>query len=360
MHRPSLLFLVLLTGLIAAACDNGNPEDTGATPRAVLVATATPEVQDLSVWLESSGRIHSRSAPTLAAEVDGRITQVTADTGDAVEAGQLLARVDTTALALRREAALAGLERLGIHIQNSQRRVARLESLSARKLASQTQMDDAREQLEAFRADHKAASAQLAIVDDLLAKSSITAPVPGVIQRRLVAEGDFVNPGRPMFEITQPGSLQAWLPYPETDALKIRVGQPVSIDSPLAPGKVVSGHITDLQPSIGTGSRAVMAIIDLADPGPLRPGATVTGRVLVETRPKAVMVNITSVVRRPAGDVVYVVENDTARAVQVTTGGHAGSSIEIRSGLSGDETIVTDGAGFLSDGARVQLMEARP
>ncbi len=357
MHRLIIMAAALLAGLLTSACGNESADTNGASARAVLVATTTPEVRDLPVWLESVGRVRSRSAPTLAAEVEGRITRVTVDTGDPVEAGQLLARIDASVLELRHDAALASIERLQVHIENSRRRVERLESLSARNLASQTQMDDAREQLAAFRADHKAASAQLAIIDDLLNKTNITAPVAGVIQQRLVSEGDFVNPGRPMFEITQPDSLQAWLPYPETDALKIRIGQQVLIDSPMAPGQVIPGRITELQPSIGTGSRAVMAIINLADRGDLRPGATVNGRVLVETRSNAVMVNIMSVVRRPAGDVVYVIEAGRARAIPVTTGWHDGLFVEIQSGLSGDETIATDGAGFLGDGALVKLTE---
>lgn len=148
--------------------------------------------------------MHSLSAPTLAAEVAGRITRVVADTGDTIEVGQLLAETDTSTLILQQQAARASLERLEVHIANGKRRVGRFEKLSAKNLASQTQLDDASEQLEAYRADYKAALAQLAIVEDSLAKSRIIAPVPGVIQQRLIATGDFVNRGQALFEITRP------------------------------------------------------------------------------------------------------------------------------------------------------------
>jgi len=351
--------VTILAALVLGACggkDSSNPEaETNAS--AVLVSTIKAEVRDLPIWLETVGQVYSQSAPTLAAEVSGRITMVTADTGDSVEEGQLLAETDTSTLLLQQQAAQAGIDRLTVHIANGERRVARFETLSSKNLSSQTQLDDAREQLEAYRADYKAAEAQLAIVNDSLTKSRIVAPVSGVIQQRLISTGDFVNRGQPLFEITIPNLLQARLPYPESVALKVQIGQPAKIYSPLTPGEFVEGKITELQPSIGLGSRAVMAIIDLDDPGKLRPRATLSGRVLVETRENTVMVPNISIVRRPAGDMVYVISGNKAEARMVITGHQEGGFVEIRSGLDGGETLATDGAAFLTDGASVSLAE---
>lgn len=353
------LAAVVLT-LLVSACGDGqsNEVDLANNTRAVLVSTVIAEVRDLPIWLETVGQVHSKSAPTLAAEVSGRITRVTADTGDLVKEGQLLAETDTSTLLLQQQAAQAGIERLEVHIANGERRVERFETLSSKNLSSQTQLDDAREQLEAYRADYKAAEAQLAIVNDSIIKSLVVAPVSGVIQQRMIATGDFVNRGQPLFEITRPELLQAWLPYPESVALRVRVGQPVEIFSPLTPGESVTGEITELQPSVGMGSRAIMAIIDLENPGKLRPSATLTGKVLVETRQATVMVPIMSIVRRPAGDIIYVINGDKAEARIVGTGYHNGAMVEITSGLAGNEVVATDGAAFLTDGASVNIKES--
>ena len=354
------LAAALLT-LLVSACGNENSNEAGLADntRAVLVSTAITGVRDLPIWLETVGQVHSKSAPTLAAEVSGRITRVTADTGDRVEKGQLLAETDTSTLLLQQQAAQAGIDRLEVHIANGERRVERFRTLSSKNLSSQTQLDDAREQLEAYRADYRAAEAQLAIVNDSLTKSLVVAPVSGVLQQRMIATGDFVNRGQPLFEITRPELLQAWLPYPESVALKVRIGQPVEISSPLTPGESVTGEITELQPSVGLGSRAIMAIIDLQNPGKLRPGATLSGKVLVETRQAAVLVPIMSIVRRPAGDIVYVINGGKAEARIVSTGYHNGSLIEITSGLAGNEVVATDGAAFLTDGASVTIRESQ-
>jgi len=357
MKTSIIVMLTVLVTLLFNACGEMEPDADAETSNrsAVPVTTQRAVITDLPIWLQTVGQVYSLSVPTLAAEVEGRITIVLADTGDIVEQGQLLAEIDTSTLLLQKQAAQAGLERLAVHIANGERRVDRFQTLSSRNLSSQTQVDDANEQLAAYRADYKAAVAQLAIVEDSLAKSRVIAPVSGVIQQRYISPGDFVKRGAALFEITRPELLQAWLPYPETVALKIRVGQPVKIYSPLTPGEFVPGVITALQPSVGAGSRAVMAIVDLEDPGNLRPKATLSGKVLIETRQQAVMVPVISVVRRPAGELVYVINGDKAKARLVKTGHHQNGLVEITSGLKGGETVAVDGAAFLTDGAFVTV-----
>jgi len=352
------LAVPILAVLALHACGGGKPGgESPAGEREVLISVHRTEVADLPVWLVSVGQVHSQSAPTLAAEVGGRITSVLADTGDRIETGQLLAETDTSTLLLQQRAAKAAVERLLVHIATGEKRVERLQTLSDKNLSSQTQLDDAREQLEAYRAEHKAAVAQLDIVEDSLTKSRIVAPLSGVIERRLISAGDFVSRGQALFEITRPERLQAWLPYPETVALEVRIGQTAEIHSPLTPGKVVTGTISELQPTIGSGSRAVMAIVNLEQPGELRPGATITGQVLVETRRGAVLVPNLSVVRRPAGETVYVIDGNRATAHPVETGHPQGNLVEIVRGLDGGETVATDGAAFLTDGALVKIAE---
>lgn len=100
-----------------------------------------------------------------------------------------------------------------------------------------------------------------------------------------------------------------------------------------------------------------MAIVDLQEPGNLRPRATLSGSVLIETHQNAVMIPVISVVRRPAGELVYIINNDKATARLVETGHRQDGLIEITSGLEGGEIIAADGAAFLTDGASVRVSE---
>lgn len=358
MKRLLIKLTSALLALLLVACDGNDSTGPGMNnARAVLIFTAKAEITTLQIRLKSVGQVHARSAPTLAAEVEGRITAVSVDAGESIEQGQLLAQTDTSTLLLERQAAQAGLERLVVHINNGKRRVERFAQLSSKNLASQTQLDDAREQLEAYQADYKAAAAQLAIVNDSISKSRIIAPISGVIQERFIATGDFVKRGQALFAITNPNQLQAWLPYPETDIARIHPGQLVSFKSPLIKGVVFQGVIKELKPALDSGSRAVMTITEIENPGKLRPEATISGKVLVETRQQAVMVPVLSVVRRPVGEVVYIIKGNRAIARQVSTGQNEAGRVEITAGLKGNETIATEGAAFLTDGARVKIAE---
>ena len=125
MKRPMIAAVMILAALALSACGGEVSGMSGTEARAVLISTARAEVRDLPIWLETVGQVHSQSAPTLAAEVSGRITMVSADTGDSIEQGQLLAETDTSTLLLQQQAAQAGLDRLVVHIANGERRVER-------------------------------------------------------------------------------------------------------------------------------------------------------------------------------------------------------------------------------------------
>ena len=355
------VLLLLMPVPLISACGNSEPQsgDKKVEPKvsAVRITTHPVEQQDLQVWLESVGRIRSKVAPTLAAEVAGSIVKVTADTGDSIEEGALLAETDISGLKLEKRASEADIKRLEAQIANERRRVGRYGDLKKKGHISKAQLDDTLAQLDVFLAELEAARARLAIVADRIAKASINAPAAGEIQARHVSLGDYVKSGDPLFEIAERNRLQAWLPFPETVATRIRRGLKVVMQSPVAPDVRIEGEISELQPSISLGSRAIVAIVEIENPGSGRPGATVVGRVLVETRTRTTMVPEVSVVRRPAGEVVYVIKAEKAHAHTVQLGERSNGQVEVTDGLAGDELIAADGAAFLVDGTAVRVVE---
>jgi len=356
--------VLLIPVLLISACGENESKSTEemVEPKVstVQITTRPVEQKDLQVWLESVGRVRSKVSPTLAAEINGRIVKVEVDTGDSVEKGMLLAETDTSGLELEKRASEADIKRLETQVSNERRRVKRYGDLDKKNLISKTQLDDSLAQLDVFLAELEAAKARLAIVSDRIVKASVVAPVAGEIQMRHVSQGGYVKSGDPLFEIAERNRLQAWLPFPETLATRIRRGLKVVMQSPAVPDAQVEGEITELQPSIGLGSRAITAIVEFDNPGSWIPEATVVGRVLVETRSQSYMVPGISVVRRPVGDVVYVIEAGVARARTVSLGERSEGLIEVTQGLTGSEMIATDGAGFLVDGTAVQVVEVRP
>ena len=360
VQRLPLPFL-LAACLLLTACGREQATESADGQRLVAtipVSTHVVERVDVPLWLESVGRVKSLVAPVLAAEVSGRVVTIEVDAGDRVSKGQLLISIDTTTVQLEMKSAQADIQRLQALIANEKVRLRRLQKLSSDNLVSESQLDDTLANVDVFQAELESARARLAIVNDNLSKARVASPVDGDVQQRFVSEGDFVERGDPLFEIAECSRLQAWLPFPETLAERIYRGQKVILNSPAAPSQTVEGEITELQPNIGSGSRAVVVIVDFDNPGSWKPEATVTAEVLVGTRAGALVTPRLSVVRRPSGNVVYVIDGDAVRARSVEVAERVDEYVVITAGLSGGERVVTDGAAFLTDGARIRVVES--
>lgn len=352
-------FTLLFAPVLLGGC--GKKESPSPPPeQGTLVTLAQVARRDVPVVLDSVGRIDARSAPEISAEVEGRVIAVLHDAGDKVQAGAVLARLETTQLGLEEKSAAADVARIEAQIAQDRRTLERNKELVGRGFISRAALDASVTQLDAQAAARDATRARLAIARDRLAKTVVLAPVSGTLESRKVSVGDHVKVGDPMFLITQGGGLRAQLPFPETVARHLRPGLKATLVSPLAPDEKVTAVISELRPMVGAGSRAVTAVVDFANPGSWRAGASVTGYVEIAVRQNALLVPETSVVRRPAGEVVYVVQDGKARQAPVRTGERVDGMVEILAGLTGPETVAVDGAAYLSDGAAVRVAKGAP
>jgi RND family efflux transporter MFP subunit len=172
----------------------------------------------------------------------------------------------------------------------------------------------------------------------------------------MISVGDFVAPGTPIVTIVGKERMRVVLPFPERLSGQLRPGLSVTLDQPAHPGAAVTGTVTEVRPMVGTNNRAVEALVDLPAGSDWPAGGSVTARVVLASR-EDVVVPAGSVVRRPAGDVVYVVSGDKVAERKVTVGIRDLERAEILSGVEPGETVVVSGAGFLTDGALIAPRE---
>ena len=363
-HLSCLLVFVLLLASCGGKEQGASPgadlRDSGRTVTVTLAAAGTKEVRD---ELFSVGRIVSRNTPVLAAEIGARVVEVLVEEGQAVRLGQVLIRLDTTVFELARREAQAEIQRLTVSIANEERRVSRYRDLKTKEMMPQERLDDAEAKLAVDRASLVAAEARLAIANDRLSKAELASPVDGVVERRHVSVGGYVQVGGALFTVTDTVNLRAELPFPETVGHRVRIGQSLYLESPIAPGFVVDASVDLIRPQLGLMNRSLVVIADIVNPGSWRPEATVEAILVAEVRPDTIVVPVSSVVKRPAGDVVYLADSPAStqvRQVVVKPGVRMNGSIEIREGLSPGDLIVVEGAHFLSDGAQVQVREQAP
>ena len=354
MKNPIGVLLSLVLLVAVSGC--GRDDDDGPAERRTAVTVAEAETREVERREVSVGRLEANAAPAVAAETSGRVSVIHRDAGDGVEPGELLAELEGQPQRIAVSAAGAEVRRLESMLDNERRRVERLVSLAERQSVAQDQLDEAQTAVEGFEAQLDEARSRLEDAEYNLDRTRITSPVAGRVQRRHVSAGDFVSAGQVAFDLVAPEALRAILPLPEHLQDRIEIGQSVRLSVPSRPDEVVEAEVSEVRPMIGERSRAIELIVELDNPGNWRPGGSVTGHVILERR-DAVVVPPASLVRRPAGTVVYVVDGDKAFERIVQTGLRASDWVEIVDGLEGWETLVRDGAGFMSDEARIDVQD---
>lgn len=352
MRRSAPFFLA---ALLAAGCSEKPPENKGAPP--TLITTTTVATTALEISERTLGTLTAVKDPTLKAEVPGRVIKIAVRTGEAVKKGQLLARIDPTDAASQAKVDNGEISRLEALLAQQERLVARQGELLQKNFIARNALDDVIAQRDALKSQLVSAQARGKLSRDNVGKTTIAAPYDGHIVQQLASVGDYLKIGDPLFNFVSNERLRAYLPFPEAAAPRLKVGMPVRIVSPLAPDSTIDGVIEDLRPIVGEGNRAVEAIARLENPGFLRGGGSLDAAVVTGRKENAIIVPEQSVVLRPAGKVVYLIADGKARQQVVETGSKQHGMIEILSGLHGGETLALDGAGFLSDGATVNVKE---
>jgi RND family efflux transporter MFP subunit len=315
--------------------------------------------QNVEITENSTGYVENKSAPTISAEVAGKVNKILVEVGDVVKAGDLLAVIDDTDIKLRETAIRSEYNRLRTLVANQERNIVRLRVLAKKKVTTENQIDDAESQLKAMHEQLSGAKAQLASARREMGKTKVYSPIAGGIENKMIFAGEFLSPGRAMFTIvSNDDKYLVHLPMPETVSKKIRQGQAVRLLSPVEQGRAYSGTVEDVRPSISMASKSIDVIVKMFNPGKWKSGSSITGVVVVDLHKDAVVVPSQCVVLRPAGEVVYVVDGTIVSQRVVKTGTRKNDMVEIVEGLKAGETVARDGAPYLSDGALIKIQEA--
>jgi multidrug efflux system membrane fusion protein len=395
----ALRALALASGLLLAFGCRGErgaePPRAAAVARGVRVeAVATAPVRDT---VEVVGTVRSKTQTVIASKVQGYVREVRAREGDLVEAGDLLivvadrefrAQVERDQAAVREaESSLDEVQRMldeahaalrsaeadheyaaataaryrllmdrGLiaaqdHEQTEARRkstVAAVEQGRARILSLKAREEQMRQ-----RIVH--AKAQLRTSEVTLEDTRIATTSTGVVVSRRVEPGNLAVPGQPLLVLDDPHRYRLEVEVGESAMGWVRLGQsvPVMLDSI---GRAVDGRVAEIVPAADPGSRSVTVKLDMPPQPGLRSG--LFGRASFPAAERlALLVPTTALVERGQLTGMYVVDGqNVGRLRLVTAGPRRGDRVEILSGLSPGEHIVTQGAERVADGSRVEAL----
>ncbi len=305
-------------------------------------------------------------APKFAAdvksEISGIVTEVYVNEWVPVRKGARLARLDTSETEAGLEALRAVVAQAAVNENRARRERDRAVQLREYGLITQQALDDATSALEAAEAATRASRAQVLTGEARLAKSSIAAPMDGVVAERNVNVGDRVeNMGgnSSMFRIVDNRLLDLTVSVPSADLPAVTVGQRLEFTTDAMPGRTFVGKVMFINPAVDEGSRAAKVVAEVTNAdGALRGGLFVRGRIVTGTRqgvlnvPREALLNWN--VEQHTAD-VFVVQGDRARKCPVRVGTAGEKTVEVSSGLEAGDRVVTRGGFALRDGDKVVL-----
>jgi RND family efflux transporter MFP subunit len=354
LMRTTILVLSVLLIACGAKEPASNKQDENKQVKAMRVTVTKVLNESVEITEQATGTLEGLIDPTIAAEVAARVVKVHVSPGQEVKQGQLIATLDAADFAMQRNEAQTEVSRIEALLENQSKMVARNQALVSKKFISQNAVDADAAQQNVLKEQLEGAKARVASINHSSSKTKVYAPIGGIVEKKIVDTGEFVKIGDPLVQIISKQKLRAHLPFPEHIGAQLKAGLKVRLTTPIN-SKTVTTVIHDLKPMISEGSRSIDVIADVMDESGWQPGATVTGTVVLGTQNAALMVPEQCVVLRPAGEVVYVVRDSKAFQVIVNTGLRQNGMVELLSGVKINDSIVVDGAGFLTDNTPVKI-----
>ena len=341
---PLLFGVVLLAGVVVylnlPADESSKQNGSRATPVRATVAS----MQTMPITIEALGTATANESVTITAQVTDTVQAVYFDDGEEVEAGKVLVQLNN-----REE--YARIAELKANIDEAKRQYARIEDLRQSSAASEQLLDEQQARVKGLEAQLDIARAQLS---DL----QISAPFAGVLGVRSVSKGALVRPADVITTLDDISVIKVDFSIAENHLASLAVGQTISATTTAYPNESFSGTISHIDTRLDPISRAikVRANIDNSDKR-LRPGMLMT--IVVEKRGLNTLV-LPEKTLVPVQDkqFVYVVENDIAIQKEVAIGERRPGKVQILSGISEGDVVITEGTLRVRDQSPVNVLNA--
>jgi RND family efflux transporter MFP subunit len=296
----------------------------------------------------------------VSAQVSGRVDALTVAEGDTVREGQIIARIDTRALLDQQRQAAAARQQAAAQLENAQLNLTRNQQLFSRGIAAGKEVEDARMAVAQAQAALDQANAAGSTAALQIERASIHAPIGGQIVKRMVSVGEQVDgtAAQPIVEIANLVRVELAANVPAPELAHVSVGQEVRVTTDAYPDRSFAGSIVALAPSVDPATNTTLVRVRIDNPDRLlKVGMFAEGHVQLEQHTDALVVPVAALVRDNGSAAVYVVTGDTATRRAVGTGIEQDGFVELLSGVSGGESVLTSGVHGLGDSVRIAKPE---
>ncbi|MDY7092676.1 MAG: efflux RND transporter periplasmic adaptor subunit [Acidobacteriota bacterium] len=318
------------------------PAAAGGTkePKALRVDVHRVEAQPLTEAVTATGEVRASERVELTASAAGRVQSIFFAEGTRVRRGEVLVKIEDSELR-------AQLQRAEVERQLAETRERRAKRLLDEETISQETYDEA-------SADLDSLAAEIELIQARLDKTQVRAPFSGVVGLRRISEGAYVTPSDPLATLQSLDPVKIDFSVPEKYAGRVRDGQEI-IFTVAGSDQEHQGTIYALEPAVDSETRSLQ--LRARSPNPDRslvPGAFAQVRLVLDTRPEALLVPSLSLVPELGRTTVFVVEDGVARQREVSIGARLESQVEIVRGLEPGDLVLTSGLQQVQPGAAVE------
>ena len=316
------------------------------TPEGVPVKVHRVQQGSISSYMQYNAKVEAEETVDVYAHGSGLVKRVLAEEGDQVEVGQVVVHLVDHQLKLAEAEAQVAYRKLESNFKRNKK-------IYSRNLLSKEAYE--RDEFDLEQARIRWQRAQLD-----LDHASVRSPITGIVAERIVKLGDRIGPTSKLYVLVNMKSLISRAHIPGSELPNISLGQPARITTDLMPDVDFAGRIIRISPVVDPNSgtfRVTLAIDD--EEGKLRPGLFVTTKIVTATHDRALLVPKRAVVYDDGYPHVFVVQDSTARKIQLDVGFEDTRNLEVLSGVSPGDSIVVVGQNGLKDQARVRVIEGK-
>jgi len=316
------------------------------------------EVRDVAVEVRAPVDLRPIALADVGAKTVGYLDAVLVDRGDRVRKGQLVALVRPSDLPDQLAAARGVLLQAEAAAVLARANKERAERLAPSGVVSQQELQSNVTAAAAAEASLAAAQANVSALAVRLGEMRIESPLDGVVSDRKLDPGPLVGPTTgtgAILTVERIDELRFFISVNEREVAGLKVGQDAYVELDAFAGHRYGGKVVRISPAFDPVTRTLDAEVHLKNPGELRSGMYGRAAIVTAVHKDAMVVQAASVQVSNGEYVVFVARGDKVKRARLEVGVDGGTWLEVLSGLSPGDEVVTAGADVLSDGATVRI-----
>ena len=344
----------------SVACGKGHGDEEVKPPDIPTIVAETAKVERRTLVDELIVRGTIAAIPNedvkVSALVPGRVNTVTVAEGDAVRQGQIVAELDRRPLEDQRRQAAAGVEQARAALENARLNLQRNQQLFERGIAAGKEVEDARKDAASAQAALEQANAALNTAERNVERSQVRAPISGQVVKRMVSVGEQVDgtAAQPIVEIANVDRVELAANVPSEHLGRVKTRQTASVSTDAYRDHRFAATVIAIAPAVDPTTNAALVRIRIGNTERLlKVGMFAEARIALEQHANALVVPRPAVVRDQRGAAVYVVNGELAQRTEVKIGLEQPDVVEIQSGLTEGQTVLTSSVYGLGEKAKL-------